>query len=320
MTLGVQAFPTFQFYVNNKKVDELKGANPRALEDKILQHKVSGAFGGSGYTLGASAAPAWNGVGQPPGPGPVNARDARLRALGQLEAKKPSSEYKSSADVKTSATLAKDVPDEDDELAMAIALSLAEAKANEKPSATAKGPPAAAVVPSAADESDDVINDDGEEKAPPASKALSAEEQDAKDQADAEHEYAKEEMNNSSMNSDNGGWDEEMVPVPVDEGILAELMSMGFSDVRARKSIVHGKNLEDSLTWLTEHIDDPDIDQPYMVRKRDTIPKVPLTAEEKAKRIAEMKVCVENADYVTASLDNHGRFDSLLYACVYVHL
>ena len=54
--------------------------------------------------------------------------------------------------------------------------------------------------------------------------------------------------------------------------------------------IVHGKNLEDALQWLTEHLEDPDIDQPYMVRKRDTIPKVPLTAEQRAQKLEEMKV------------------------------
>lgn len=80
-----------------------------------------------------------------------------------------------------------------------------------------------------------------------------------------------------------------MVPVPVDEGLLSQLIDMGFTDVRGRKAIIHGKNLEGALEWLTEHQDDPDIDQPYMVRKSDTIPKPPLTAEEKARRVEEMK-------------------------------
>lgn len=84
-------------------------------------------------------------------------------------------------------------------------------------------------------------------------------------------------------------WEEEMVPVPVDESLLSQLIDMGFNDTRSRKAIVHGKNLEGALEWLTEHQDDPDIDQPYMVRKSDTIPKPPMTAEEKALRVKEMQ-------------------------------
>lgn len=49
---------------------------------------------------------------------------------------------------------------------------------------------------------------------------------------------------------------------------------MGMSDVRARKGLVHGGNVEGAVVWISEHQDDPDIDQEYLVRKRDTIPKV----------------------------------------------
>ena len=44
-----------------------------------------------------------------------------------------------------------------------------------------------------------------------------------------------------------------------------------------------------ALGWLSEHQDDPDIDQPYMVKKSDTIPKTPLTEEEKAQRLLAIK-------------------------------
>jgi uncharacterized UBP type Zn finger protein len=49
---------------------------------------------------------------------------------------------------------------------------------------------------------------------------------------------------------------------------------MGITDVRARKGLVHGGNVEGAVVWISEHQDDPDIDQPYMVKKSDTIPKV----------------------------------------------
>lgn len=103
---------------------------------------------------------------------------------------------------------------------------------------------------------------------------------------DAEERAAQPEIHKSTEGQ---VWEEEMVPVPVDEGLLSQLIDMGFTDVRGRKAIIHGKNLEGALEWLTEHQDDPDIDQPYIVRKSDTIPKPPLTAEEKARRVEEMK-------------------------------
>ena len=35
---GISAMPTFQFYKNRVKIDELRGADPAALESKIKQH------------------------------------------------------------------------------------------------------------------------------------------------------------------------------------------------------------------------------------------------------------------------------------------
>ena len=84
-------------------------------------------------------------------------------------------------------------------------------------------------------------------------------------------------------------WEEEMVPVPVNEELLAQLLDMGFPDVRARKSLVHGGSLDGAMGWLAEHQDDADIDQPYMVRKIDTLPKPPLTEEEKSARMQAIK-------------------------------
>ena len=37
MRNGIQSMPTFFFYKNRKKVDEMTGANPTVLEDKINQ-------------------------------------------------------------------------------------------------------------------------------------------------------------------------------------------------------------------------------------------------------------------------------------------
>lgn len=64
---------------------------------------------------------------------------------------------------------------------------------------------------------------------------------------------------------------------------------MGFSDVRSRKGIHHGKTLDGAVTWITEHQGDADIDQAYMVKKKDTIPKIPLTPEELAAKVEATK-------------------------------
>ena len=85
-------------------------------------------------------------------------------------------------------------------------------------------------------------------------------------------------------------WDgEEMVPLPVDEMLLQQLMDMGFSDCRARKGIHHGATLEGAVAWIEENQSDPNIDQPYMVRRKDTVPKKQLTPEEFAAKVEETK-------------------------------
>lgn len=56
-----------------------------------------------------------------------------------------------------------------------------------------------------------------------------------------EAEAEQDAIDNKKRDDD---WGDEMVPVPVDETLLSQLLDMGFSDIRGRKSIVHGKNLE----------------------------------------------------------------------------
>ena len=234
MACAVSAFPTFKFFVNGKQVDELRGANQRELENKIIQHKPEG-MSGPGNKLG------WDGVGNPPGP-PVDPREARMKAFGAM-----GSSSTKPPPVAPAAT------SEDEEIAKAIALSIEEAKGNEGSSNNADGA------------AEDAKN--------------------AQDYAEAVAAVEQEESED---------WDgEEMVPLPVDKELLEQLMDMGFPDVRCRKAIHHGVHLDGAVAWLSEHQDDPDIDQPYMVRKRDTIPKVPLTEEEKAAKVAEMQAKVK---------------------------
>jgi hypothetical protein len=76
--------------------------------------------------------------------------------------------------------------------------------------------------------------------------------QEALDLAEAEAEMDREDKAAADA------WDgEEMVPVPVDPGMLEMLIEMGVPEVRARKGLVHGKEVDGALAWLAEHQDGP---------------------------------------------------------------
>lgn len=155
-----------------------------------------------------------------------SAREARLKAFQKDEPKGSSSSDAPQKSEKASVEL-----DEDEALAKALELSIAEAAVASKAEAHPTSAKSAEV-----------------------------------DKTQEELEYAAAEAEQDEIDRKGGDeWGEEMVPVPVDESLLQQLLEMGFTDVRGRKSIVHGKNLEGALAWLSEHQDDPDIDQPYMV-------------------------------------------------------
>eukprot|EP01035_Chromulina_nebulosa_P021027 gene21027-27250_t len=88
--------------------------------------------------------------------------------------------------------------------------------------------------------------------------------------------------------------EDDLVPVPVNVEILNQIIDMGFSDVRARKGIVHGHTLEGALQWLDEHENDPEIDQPYLVKRADAERcdengnRKPLSDEERAQKVKEL--------------------------------
>lgn len=253
---GVKAFPTFQFYVAGQMVDSQQGGDPNGLESKIIRYKVDAvdSFAGKGNTLASD-----------PTASSVNnataLREARLKAL---QSSMPPLRSGAEATLTSSSTSAlqksilnhdsgvMDVDDEaDDDLSKAIAISTQEAKSG---SSSASSSAVAAKIEAAA-------------------------EQEKRDIAEAEAEQLLEDQQ----------WGDEMVPVPVDADLLKELVEMGFSDVRARKGLVHGLTLEGALQWITDNENDPNIDQPYMVKKSDTMPKPVLTEEEKAKKLLEVK-------------------------------
>ena len=110
---GVSALPTFQFYINGRMLDEIKGANPGELENKVIKYKVDPvqSFAGSGFTLGAATDSDQSGL---------SLREARLKAF-QI----------ASNPIPNPATAASSQPmdvEADEDLAKAIALSIEEAQ------------------------------------------------------------------------------------------------------------------------------------------------------------------------------------------------
>ena len=241
---NISSIPTFHFIVKGNLVDEMKGADPRVLEQKVNQYKVEiSSFKGSGNRLADPNAD--------PNVPALSAREARLKAFSAMEGahKKPTPVAESN--------------DEEEALAKALALSIAD----NKPSRSGVGAAPAKVVAAPTVSVAQKKQDD-------ADYAAAAAELDLQD-ADAPVQHFQETPGQE--------WEEEMVPVPVNEGLLAQLLEMGFPDVRARKSLVHGGSLDGAMSWLADHQDDEDIDQPYLVKKSDPLPKPPLSEEEKAR-------------------------------------
>lgn len=219
--------PTFLFFKKSQQVDMQRGADPGALEAKVLAHKVdqAAAFTGKGHSLSASSS-------NPSQPS-MGSREARLAAFGHIDAKKSSSEPPAVASAPV------DVDDEEEALAKAIALSMAE-ETNKESSIPASSNSAATA--KATEETED-----------------------------------------------------DLVPLPVNQDILNQLVDMGFSDVRGRKAIFHGQTLEGALAWLEEHQGDADIDNPYLVKREDAERhdangnRIPMSEEEKAEKVKALQ-------------------------------
>ena len=247
---GVKAMPTFKFFVAGQMVDEMRGANPQGLEAKVTQHMTAAAPAPFSGS-GHTLAGAAPADGAPP----VNARDARLQRFGALAPGTGDGRQM----IDTPKAQSKAVDDEDADLAKALAMSISD------------GGPATAPAPGT------VFNEGAA-----AAKDAKAAADDAADTKEAEKMMAEA---NEKEYVDG----EELVPLPVDENILKELLEMGFPDVRARKGIHYGSTLDGAVTWLGEHENDPNIDEAFMVKKSDAIPKKPLTEEEKAEKMLKLK-------------------------------
>lgn len=91
-----------------------------------------------------------------------------------------------------------------------------------------------------------------------------------------------------------GEGSEPLVPAKVPEGLLEQMLEMGFPRNRAIRAI-HFSNAEicdEALNWLVENDDAEDLDEPLFVK-----PKANLTPEEKKLQIENLrKVAKEKRD------------------------
>lgn len=222
-TTGVRGFPTFHFYVSQRKVDELVGADQNALRQKIEQWRQSAfnPFASAGVSLGGAAA------------APEDAREARLKRFNQLNLIPDAAKANMVCDPNTGECRPIDAP--------------------------------------AASPSSGVATKEDEEA--------------AKREQDAEAAAAA---------SASGSAPQLGLP-PVNESFLQQLLEMGFDELRARKSLLatDSQNLEAAISWISEHQDDADIDAPIQFVDLSQHVKAPLTEEEKATKVADLKRRIE---------------------------
>ena len=120
---GVKSYPTFQFFLKGEQVDEMSGANTEELEGKVKRHQVeTNPFAGKGFSLKSEGS---GGADQPP----LDPRAARLKAFGGGSAAPvppvPVAATKPAAGSDSSGSVPMNVANEDDEIAQAVAASLA---------------------------------------------------------------------------------------------------------------------------------------------------------------------------------------------------
>ncbi|OQR91731.1 hypothetical protein ACHHYP_04434 [Achlya hypogyna] len=214
-SIGIRGFPTFHFYINQQKVDEMVGADANTLQSKIETWRAS-----AGYNPFASA-----GVSLGGGGAALDPREARLRKFNQVDL--VPAVVPAIAPAPAPVTLTAEQEAEDAELAQALA------------------------------------------------------------QSQQELTQAQDSVTNNTAPA-------EMALPPVNEAFLSQLVEMGFPDVRARKALLatNDGNLEQCINWLDEHQDDADIDVPIQFIDM-AAHKRTLTAEEKAAKVEELKLKIE---------------------------
>jgi len=258
----VRAMPTFKFFSKGTELETMQGANAQGLEALIIKHSAAvgpaggASFSGQGHSLAS-------GAGAGAGGASVDPTAARLARFGAGVERSFGGVVPPQAPAGLGGLAAAD--DDDEELARAIALSMQAEGADALKVPVAKS---ASAGPSPNN--------------PPSVSAAALPKSTAKLSAEDKAEAAAQKKEKEED-------PDELIPLPVDEAHLAELVDMGFTDIRARKGLhFGGAGVDSAVTWIAEHENDANIDDEFLVRKSDAN-KVPLTPEEIEAKTQELK-------------------------------
>ena len=94
------------------------------------------------------------------------------------------------------------------------------------------------------------------------------------------------EKRDDLVNEENSPGPSELVPAEVPEGLLEQLLEMGFSRNRAIRAIHFSEAdvAEQAITWLADNEDAEDLDLPLYVK-----PKKALTPEEMREQVEQLR-------------------------------
>lgn len=89
-----------------------------------------------------------------------------------------------------------------------------------------------------------------------------------------------------------------------DEGLVAQLVSMGFCENGCRRAALatHNADVETAMNWVLEHMEDADFDQPPAVAPAATGGKGPAKAEVNQESVMMLSSMGYSADQATAAL------------------
>ena len=97
-----------------------------------------------------------------------------------------------------------------------------------------------------------------------------------------------------------------------DETIVAQLLSMGFSENGSRRAVIatHNSDPETAMAWVFEHMDDANFNEPIVDEDQtaatstsSTEPAVPAHAAEAVEMIASMGYTADQASAALKSCD-----------------
>lgn len=244
---GVTAMPSFGFYGDGKMVELMKGADPKGLEERVKKYSAQffkSPFTGSGYSLSGSR-PA-----SAAATAPVAAAQSTSGAAapaGGSARRNPWADPNFMPGAKKGAS---------------AAAGAAAAPAASTSTANSTIPAGSKLLNPASSSSASSSSSAASSSSAPSSTASSSSSSPAPSSSDASTTAAAPTAAPAAAAAASSH-----PALQVKPELLQQLRDMGFQDVRAQKALLFtgNKDAEDALTWLMEHQDDADIDEPLEV-------------------------------------------------------